>query len=34
LLGYIKDSDVEAVAMMQDIDEDEEFEDGWDKILL
>jgi hypothetical protein len=33
-LGFIKDSDVEAVAMMPDIDEDEEFEDGWDKIIL
>ena len=34
LLGYIKDLDIKAVMMMQDIDEDEEFEDEWDKILL
>jgi hypothetical protein len=32
--GFIKDSDIDAAAMMHDIDEDEELKDGWDKILL
>ena len=34
LRGFIKDSDVEAAAMMLDIYKDEELEEGWDKILL
>ena len=36
LLGYIKDSDVEAVAMMPDVEGnvEEELEEGWDKILF
>lgn len=36
LLGYIKDSDVEAVARMPDIEGDveEELEEGWDSIVL
>jgi hypothetical protein len=36
LMGYIKDSDVEAVARMPDIegDQEEELDEGWDKILL
>ena len=36
MLGYIKDSDVEVVARMRDVegDEEEELEEGWDSILL
>jgi hypothetical protein len=36
LLGYIKDSDVEAVARMPDVegDAEEELEEGWDRILV
>jgi hypothetical protein len=36
LLGYIKDSDVEAVARMPDVEGnvEEELEEGWDSILL
>ena len=36
LLGYIKDSDVEVVARMPDVegDEEEELGEGWDSILL
>ena len=36
LLGYIKDSDVEVVARMPDVegDEEEELREGWDSILL
>jgi hypothetical protein len=36
LPGYIKDSDVEAVARMPDIEGnvEEELEEGWDSILL
>ena len=36
LLGYIKDSDVEAVAMMPDVEGniEEELDEGWDSILL
>lgn len=35
-MGYIKDSDVEAVARMPDVDGnvEEELEEGWDSILL
>jgi hypothetical protein len=34
LCGFIKDSDVEVAAMMHNIYEDEELEEGWDTILL
>ena len=36
LLGYIKDSDVEAVARMPNVegDAEEELEEGWDRILV
>ncbi|KAF8812189.1 hypothetical protein BYT27DRAFT_7078247, partial [Phlegmacium glaucopus] len=36
LLGYIKDSDVEVVARMPDVqgDKEEELGEGWDSILL
>jgi hypothetical protein len=36
LLGYIKDSDVEAVAWMPDVEGDveEELREGWDSILI
>ena len=36
LLGYIKDSDVEAVARMPDVEGDveEELGEGWDRILI
>jgi len=36
LLGYIKNSDVEAVARMPDVEGnvEEELEEGWDSILL
>jgi len=36
LLGYIKDSDAEAVARMPDVEGnvEEELEEGWDSILL
>ena len=36
LMGYIKDSDVETVARTPDIegDQEEELDEGWDKILL
>lgn len=36
LLGYIKDSDVEAVARMPDVEGnvEEELEEGWDSILF
>ena len=35
-MGYIKDSDVETVARMPDVegDQEEELDEGWDKILL
>ena len=35
LRGYVNDSDLQVVALMADIEgEDEELEEGWDKILL
>ena len=36
LLGYIKDSDVEAIARMPDVegDAEKELEEGWDRILV
>jgi hypothetical protein len=36
LLGYIKDSDVDAITRMLDVkgNAEEELEEGWDSILL
>jgi len=35
LIGLIKDSDVTSVAMMEDVDgNDQELKEGWDKILV